>query len=51
MISSFVIAALLGAFGAPGVFAFIALAMAMVIGVVALFGPRTAGQGLERLAA
>ena len=51
VISSFVIAALLGAFGAPGVFAFIALAMAMVIGVVALFGPRTAGQGLERLAA
>jgi putative MFS transporter len=49
--SSFVIAALLGAFGAPGVFAFIALAMAVVIGAVGLFGPRTAGQGLERLSA
>jgi len=47
--SSFVIAALLGAFGAGGVFAFIALAMAGVVGVVGLFGPRARGLALEEL--
>jgi putative MFS transporter len=47
--SSYVIAGLLGAFGAAGVFAFIALAMAVVIAAVGLMGPRTAGLGLERL--
>jgi putative MFS transporter len=45
--SSFIIAALLGAFGAPGVFAFIALAMGVVIAAVGLLGPRTARLGLE----
>jgi putative MFS transporter len=45
--SSFIIAALLGAFGAPGVFVFIASAMAAVIAAVGLFGPRTAGASLE----
>jgi putative MFS transporter len=45
--SSYVIAALLGAFGAGAVFAFIALAMAIVVADVGLLGPRTAGEGLE----
>jgi putative MFS transporter len=48
--SSYVIAALLAGFGAPGVFAFIAGAMAIVVAAVGLFGPRTAGVGLEQLA-
>jgi putative MFS transporter len=47
--SSYIIAALLGAFGAAGVFAFIALAMGVVIAAVALLGPRTARLGLEGL--
>ena len=47
--SSFVIAALLGAFGVGGVFAFIALAMAIVVADVGLLGPRTARQGLEQV--
>ncbi len=45
--SSFIIAALLGGFGAAGVFAFIAFAMAVVVVDVGLLGPRTAGLGLE----
>ncbi len=49
--SSFIIAALLGAFGAPGVFAFIALAMGAVIAAVGLLGPRTARVGLEVVSA
>ena len=48
--SSFIIAALLSRFGAPGVFVFIAAAMAVVVADVALLGPRTAGRGLESLA-
>jgi putative MFS transporter len=48
--SSFAIAALLAGFGAPGVFIFIAAAMAVVIVAVGLFGPRTAGVALETLA-
>jgi putative MFS transporter len=47
--SSYIIAALLGAFGAAGVFAFIALAMGVVIAAVGLMGPRTARLGLEGL--
>ncbi len=49
--SSFIIAALLGAFGATGVFAFIALAMGAVIAAVGLLGPRTARLGLEAVSA
>jgi putative MFS transporter len=49
--SSFIIAALLGRFGALGVFAFIAAAMAVVVADVGLLGPRTAGRRLESLAA
>ncbi len=49
VVSSFVIAGLLGAFGAAGVFAFIALAMAVVVAAVGLLGPRTARRGLESL--
>jgi putative MFS transporter len=45
--SSYVIAALLTGFGAPGVFVFIAAAMAVVVVAVGLFGPRTAGLALE----
>ena len=51
VVSSFIIAGLLGAFGAVGVFAFIAGSMAVVIAAVGLLGPRTSGQGLERLSA
>jgi putative MFS transporter len=47
--SSLIIAALLGAFGPPGVFAFIAAAMAVVVIAVGVFGPRTRGQSLEAL--
>jgi MFS transporter, putative metabolite:H+ symporter len=48
--SSFIIAGLLGRFGAVGVFAFIAAAMAVVVADVGLLGPRTARRGLESLA-
>jgi putative MFS transporter len=48
--SSFIIAALLTGFGAPGVFVFIASAMAVVVLDVWLLGPRTAGRRLESLA-
>jgi MFS transporter, putative metabolite:H+ symporter len=47
VVSSFIIAALLGGFGTPGVFIFIAMAMVIVIAAVSLFGPRTAGLALE----
>jgi putative MFS transporter len=49
--SSYIIAALLAGFGAPGVFAFIALAMGVVVAAVSVLGPRTSGWGLERLSA
>ena len=49
--SSYVIAALLAGFGAVGVFAFIALAMGVVVAAVGLLGPRTSGLGLESLSA
>ncbi len=47
--SSFIIAGLLAGFGAGGVFAFIALAMGVVVLAVGLLGPRTSGRGLESL--
>jgi putative MFS transporter len=49
--SSFVIAALLTGFGPGGVFVFIALAMAVVVAAVGLFGPRTSGLSLESVSA
>ena len=45
--SSLIIAALLGAFGSAGVFAFIAGAMGVVVIAIGVFGPRTAGRSLE----
>jgi putative MFS transporter len=49
VVSSFIIAALLSGFGTVGVFVFIAAAMAIVIGAVGLFGPRTARLSLEEV--
>ncbi len=48
--SSFVIAFILDAFGAPGVFIFIAAAMAIVMAVIGIFGPRTTNLALETIA-
>ncbi len=48
--TSFIIAFLLGRFGAQGVFLFIAASMAIVIGAIGCFGPRTRGQALETIA-
>lgn len=45
--SSLIIAALLGAFGTGGVFAFIAAAMGVVVISIGVFGPRTASRSLE----
>jgi len=47
--SSFVIAYLLRAFGVPGVFLFIAGAMAAVMAIIGVFGPRTSGVALEKI--
>jgi putative MFS transporter len=47
--SSFVIAWLLGNFGANGVFVFIAGAMLIVMVTIGLFGPRTSNVALERI--
>ncbi len=47
--SSFLIAYLLKFFGAPGVFAFIAGAMVVVMATIGLFGPRTSGVALEKI--
>jgi putative MFS transporter len=47
--SSFVIAYLLGNFGALGVFIFIAGAMVVVMAAIGLFGPRTSNISLERI--
>ncbi len=47
--SSFVIADLLKFFGVPGVFLFIAGAMAVVMATIGLYGPRTSGVALERI--
>jgi MFS transporter, putative metabolite:H+ symporter len=48
--SSFVIAFVLDAFGAPGVFVFIAAAMAVVMATIGIFGPRTTNLALEEIA-
>jgi putative MFS transporter len=47
--SSFVIAFLLGEFGAQGVFVFIAGAMVVVMATIGFFGPRTSNISLERI--
>jgi len=47
--SSFIIAALLARFGAPGVFVFIAGCMGMVALVIGAFGPKTRGRALEEI--
>jgi MFS transporter, putative metabolite:H+ symporter len=49
MVSSFVIAYLLGVFGNPGVFVFIGLSMLIVVASIGLFGPRTRGRALEEI--
>ncbi len=48
--SSFIIAFILNGFGAPGVFAFIAAAMAIVMATIGIFGPRTTNLALETIA-
>ncbi|MBV9548798.1 MAG: MFS transporter [Alphaproteobacteria bacterium] len=47
--SSFIIAALLARFGAPGVFVFIAGCMGVVALVIGAFGPSTRGRALEEI--
>jgi len=47
--SSFIIAFILRGFGAPGVFAFIAAAMLVVILTIGVFGPRTTNLALEQI--
>lgn len=49
MFSAFVVSAILRAFGAPGVFVFIATCMGLVAGVIAMFGPRTRDLPLEAI--
>jgi putative MFS transporter len=51
MFSAFIIAAILRAFGAGGVFVFIAGCMVIVALVIGLFGPRTQGRPLEQISA
>ncbi|WP_158742274.1 MFS transporter [Acidisphaera sp. L21] len=48
--TGFFIAFFLQGFGVPGVFAFIAAAMMVVIGTVLIFGPRTSNRSLEEIA-
>ncbi len=50
ILSSFIIAFILNGFGAPGVFVFIAAAMAIVMAVIGIFGPRTTNLALETIA-
>jgi len=50
VVSSYVIAFLLGVAGAPGAFGFIAAAMLVVVVTVGLFGPPTRGRALEEIA-
>ena len=49
MVSSFVIAYLLGVFGNPGVFGFIGVSMLIVVVSIGVFGPRTRGRALEEI--
>ncbi len=48
--SSFIIAFILEAFGAFGVFVFIAVAMGVVMATIGIFGPRTTNLALEKIA-
>ena len=48
--TGFFIAAVLRAFGVPGVFTFIAAAMAVVVVTIVTFGPRTSNRSLEEIA-
>jgi putative MFS transporter len=50
VVSSYVIAWLLGVGGAPGAFSFIAAAMLVVVIAVSFFGPPTRGKTLEEIA-
>jgi putative MFS transporter len=47
--TGFIIAAILQRFGVPGVFMFVASAMAVVVLSIALFGPRTNQRSLEEI--
>jgi len=47
--SSFVVAFILNDFGASGVFVFIAIAMAIVMLTIGIFGPRTTNRALEKI--
>jgi MFS transporter, putative metabolite:H+ symporter len=47
--TGFIIAAILQRFGVPGVFMFVASAMAVVVLSIALFGPRTNHRSLEEI--
>lgn len=49
--SGYMIAAILGGFGATGVFVFISIAMAIAALAVGLFGPRTNNRSLEEITA
>jgi putative MFS transporter len=49
MFSAFVIAVILGSFGAPGVFIFIAGCMGAVAMVIGIFGPPTRNLSLEQI--
>ena len=46
----FIAALFTGLFGAPGVFVFIAAAMAVVMAVIGIFGPRATNLALETIA-
>jgi putative MFS transporter len=50
VVSSYIIAWLLGVAGAPGAFGFIAAAMFVVVVSVSAFGPATRGKALEEIA-
>jgi MFS transporter, putative metabolite:H+ symporter len=50
VLNAFMIAFFLQNFGTPGVFAFISVAMLVVVLSVGLFGPRTRGKALEEIA-
>jgi putative MFS transporter len=48
--TSYLIAFILGKFGARGVFVFISFAMLLVVLSIGIFGPRTRGRALEEIA-
>lgn len=49
VLTSFMVAFFLESYGAPGVFVFIAGAMAVVVAVIGAFGPRTGKRALEEI--